>query len=124
MKIEKFAPSLSNMFRAFCEEYWPESNSDEAPFFMDYCPKESLLESLDKKEDMSHIYMAIEENHCVGYFYYEKYKTACLILTEEGIHINLMFKAGCSLAFDYRGSSTCIIVPQGLLSKILISPRC
>ena len=73
MKIEKFAPSLSNMFRAFCEEYWPESNSDEASFFMDYCPKESLLKSLDKKEDMSHIYMAIEENHCVGYFYHEKY---------------------------------------------------
>lgn len=73
MKIEKFAPSLSNMFRAFCEEYWPESNNDEDLFFMDYCPKESLLKSLDKKEDMSYIYMAIEENHCVGYFYYEKY---------------------------------------------------
>ena len=73
MKIEKFASNLSNKFRTFCEELWPASTNDEDLFFMDYCPKESLLESLEKKEDMSYIYMAVEGNRCVGYFYHQKY---------------------------------------------------
>ena len=81
------------------------------------------------KKSNSHCHFAIKNaslssKELNSYFYDEKYKTACLILTEEGIHINLIFKKCYSLAFAYRGSSTCIIVPQGLLSKILISPRC